>query len=81
MLDGIQRNPAQHFCSRIAAPVRHPGVRRLVDADREQKNDQLKQDVNVLQGHQALELILTRGTQNPAALRNFAAQTSGHGLR
>jgi hypothetical protein len=32
-----------------------------MDADREQENDQLKQDVNMLQGHQALDLILTRG--------------------
>jgi hypothetical protein len=66
MLDGIQRNPAQHACSRVATAVRHPGVRRLVDADREQENDQLKQDVNMLQGHQALDLILTCDCGNPA---------------
>jgi hypothetical protein len=60
MLDGIQRDSAQHARSRVATTVRHPGVRRLVDADREQENDQLKQDVNMLQGHQALDLILTR---------------------
>ena len=66
VLDGIQRNPAQHARSGIAAAVRHPGVRRFVDADREQENDQLKQDVNMLQGHQALNLILTRKPGYPA---------------
>jgi 5'-3' exonuclease len=67
MLNRIKRDPAQHPRSRIAAAARHPGVRRFMDADREQKHDQLKQHVNVLQVHQALNLILTRKPGYPAA--------------
>src|SRR5580692_5764396 len=59
MLDGIERNSTQHSRGRVSTTVRHPGVRRFVHADREQENDQLKQDVNMLQGHQTLKLILT----------------------
>ena len=73
VLDGIQRNSAQHSRGRIATAVRHPGVRRLVDADRKQKNDQLKQDVNMLQVHQALKLILTRRVRIPAGCGRASA--------
>ena len=51
MLNRVQRDPAQHAGGRVAATVRHPGVRRFVNADREEKNDQLERHVNVLQGH------------------------------
>ncbi len=71
VLDWIQRDPAQHSCSRVATAVRHPGVRRLVDADREQENDILKQLVYILQGHQALDSILTREARNPASSGGF----------
>jgi hypothetical protein len=72
VLDGVQRDPAQHSCGRIAATVRHPGVRRFVDADREQKNDQLKQNVNMLQGHQTLKLILTCEAGNAAGAEGLS---------
>ena len=60
MLDRIQCDPAQHACRGIAAAVRHPRVRRLMHADGEQKRNYLKQDVNMLQSHARLALILTR---------------------
>ena len=72
VLDGIERNPPQHACGRIAAQVGHPGVCRFVDADRKHESDQLKhdvQDVNMLQVHARLVLILTRGAAVPRGLR------------
>ena len=68
VLDGIERNAPQHARGRIAAQVGHPGVRRFVDADREQKRDQLEHDVNVLQGHARLVSILTREAVIPRAV-------------
>src|ERR1700722_8127796 len=66
MADGIERNSAEQTGSGIAAQIGHPGVRRLVDADREEKRDQLKHDVHVVQGHARLASILTRGAAIPA---------------
>jgi hypothetical protein len=51
MLDRIQGNAAQHAGRGITAQVRHPGVSRFVDADREQESYDLKDNVNVLEGH------------------------------
>src|ERR1700693_2218455 len=66
MADGIERNSAEQTGRGIAAQIGHPGVRRLVDADREQKRYQLKHDVHVVQGHARLASILTRGAAIPA---------------
>ena len=63
MLDRIECNPAQHASRRVAAEVGHPGVGRLVNADRKHESDQLEhhvQDVNMLQVHARLVSILTR---------------------
>ena len=75
MFDGIERNPPQHACGRIATQVGHPGVRRFVDADREQERDQLEHYVDVLQGHARLVSILTRGAAIPGV--SSALQSAG----
>jgi len=49
--DWVQRNPAEHFCRGIAAAPRGKGMRRLVNADRKQEDDDLENNVNVLKGH------------------------------
>ena len=73
VLDGIERNPPQHARGGIAAQIGHPGVRRFVDADREQKRDQLKHYVDVVQGHARLASILTREAVIP---RGFGREPS-----
>src|SRR6266851_4055441 len=60
MFNRIQRDPAQHARGRVAAAVRHPGVRRLVKADGKQKCNQLKYIIHMLQCHAGLDSILTR---------------------
>src|SRR6266702_1611019 len=59
VLDRIQRDAAQHTRGRVTAAVCHPGVCRLMHADGEQEHDQLKQNVNMLQGHAGMSSILT----------------------
>ena len=63
--DGIQRNPAQHLGRGIAQPVGHPGVRRLVHADGEQQHHDLKEDVDRIEVHRGLKLILPCATHPP----------------
>ncbi len=72
VLDGIERNPTQHARGGIAAQVGHPCVCRFVNADRKHESDQLEhdvQDVNMLQVHARLVLILTRGAAVPRGPR------------
>src|SRR5207248_10506125 len=69
VLDRIQRDAAQHTRGRVTAAVRHPGVCRLMHADGEQKHDQLKQNVNMLQGHAGMSSILTCGPASPNLCR------------
>ena len=69
MLDRVQGNPAQHAGSRVTATVRHPGVRRLVNADREQENDQLEQNVYMLKGHCEVEF-----ESNTRFMRDFGVR-------
>ena len=45
VLDGIQRHSPKHARGRIPTARSHPSVRRLMDADREQKCDDLENDV------------------------------------
>src|SRR5690242_1009777 len=63
--DRIQGDAPQHTRGRVTAAVRHPGVRRLMHTDGEQKHDQLKQNVNILQGHAEMSSILTCGPALP----------------
>src|SRR5581483_141156 len=51
MFDRVQRDPSEHAGGRVAAEVGHPSMGRFVNADGEHKSDDLKQDVNVLEGH------------------------------
>src|SRR5437667_6441387 len=51
MLDRVQRDAPQHARGRIAPQVGHPSMSRFVHADREQERYDLKNDVNVLEGH------------------------------
>ncbi len=60
VFEGIQRDASQHASRGVAAAVRGPRMGGLVDADGEQESDQLEQDVNELQAHSILDLILTR---------------------
>ena len=57
VLDRIQCDAAQHARRRIAAAIRHPRVRGLVHADREQKGDDLKQDLYDIQIHAGTSMV------------------------
>src|SRR6185369_17487770 len=61
MFQWVKCHPAQHVGGWISPPVGHPGMCRLMDADREEKHDHPEQNVYVLQGHSELTSILTWG--------------------
>ena len=81
VLDGIERNPPQHARSWVAAQIGHPGVRRFVDADREHERDQLKNYVDVSQGHSRLASILTCEALIPRGLGRCGAVHGGGQIR
>src|SRR5437764_12998438 len=58
MFDWVERDSAQHPRRGIAAHICHPGMRRLVHADREQECNNLEDDDDVFEVHSNLASIL-----------------------